>query len=478
MLAQLEAAPLLRRLDLASDKQLRVRGAQAPRADAASAAGSTRRGDLGFAHLPLAVALHIFSYVPLFARARAALVCRAWRDTVADARLWTVLDLSPASGVAQPVSDATLSGAAALARGQLTVLRLDDCRGLTDEARLEVVQANAECLRELSCQFEYDHEDLTSVHVEHLVAVAPQLVTFKVDVSTESMVAVFPMLKNEAPFGALQLRRLFLAEDRTTPPPGDVEVLEFCSAVSTHVSLNQLVLCDVPLGTPAAINALSAALLACKLRELRLNACLLSPASVPALERLIRGGVLESLIVVNENEGPLLHGAAAVQLADALAVSRTLTRLGLSSTYFWHDADAAAAIMRALTGHPRIQQLDLSFNAPEDDVQAGVALGALIAANTAALTSLSVWSSDLGDAGLGPLFDALPRNSHLRELNCAVTGMSAAFARDVFLPAVRANTLRKLDASANSYDDEGNEVEALPELLEAEVLVAARNIER
>ena len=150
----------------------------------------------------------------------------------------------------------------------------------------------------------------------------------------------------------------------------------------------------------------------------------------------------------------------------------------LSGIDFWDDDAAAAAVMRALTGHPRIQHLDLSYNDPAEEIEAGVALGALVAANTPALTSLNVWAAELGDAGLGPLFDALSRNKHLRELDCAMTGMSAAFARDVVLPAVRANTsLRKLIASASWADEEGNDAEAPPELLEAEALVAARNNE-
>ena len=195
---------------------------------------------------------------------------------------------------------------------------------------------------------------------------------------------------------------------------------------------------------------------------------------MPALERLIRGGVLETLDIHNEGVGPLLLGAAAVQLADALAASRTLTRLGLSCLDFWHDATASSSIMRALTGHPRIQELDFCYNNPADEIEARVALGALVAANTPALTSLSV--SALGDAGLGPLFDALSRNNHLRELECVMTGMSAAFARDVVLPTVRANTsLRKLVVSEQWLDEGGNGVEAPPELLEAEALVAARN---
>ena len=125
VLAQLTPPPLLRRLDLASGKVLRARGTLSPRTGAASGDGGMEPSALGFMDLPQAVALHILSYVPADVRARAALVCRAWRVTVADPRLWTVLDLSPASGVAQPVSDATLRGAAALARGGLTSLCLD-----------------------------------------------------------------------------------------------------------------------------------------------------------------------------------------------------------------------------------------------------------------------------------------------------------------------------------------------------------------
>ena len=198
MLAKLEAAPLLRRLNLVSDQVLSVRSALAPRADTASGAGGTRHGALGFAHLPHAMALHIFSFVPADERARAALVCRAWRVTVADPRLWTVLDLNDvmySSGQWQPASDAKLRGAAALARGGLTVLRLDECNDLTDEARLEVVTANASSLRELSCDCV---ETISSAHVLELARAAPRLVSFNTDVSQASVEEATRMLRNEA----------------------------------------------------------------------------------------------------------------------------------------------------------------------------------------------------------------------------------------------------------------------------------------
>ncbi len=46
----------------------------------------------------------------------------------------------------------------------------------------------------------------------------------------------------------------------------------------------------------------------------------------------------------------------------------------------------------------------------------------------------------LGDKGLRPLFDALPRNTHLRTLRCADDNMSEELAHDVLLLPVRANT--------------------------------------
>ena len=72
-----------------------------------------------------------------------------------------------------------------------------------------------------------------------------------------------------------------------------------------------------------------------------------------------------------------------------------------------------------------------------------------MAADTGALRKLDVAHTALGDVGMRPLLDALALNTHLRELNCSDVGMSEVFARDVFLPAVRANTsLRTLKASA------------------------------
>ena len=172
----------------------RVRASLACRAPAVSVAPATQHGALGFASLPHAVALQIFALLPVDARARAAhfftmlteasslisIICRAWRAAVAEPSLWTRLDLSTASGVKHPVTNAVLRGAAALARGRLEVLVLDDSDA-TQDARLEVVAANAGTLRELSCCY-YDDDDsvLRAGFVEPLMLAAPQLRLFRV----------------------------------------------------------------------------------------------------------------------------------------------------------------------------------------------------------------------------------------------------------------------------------------------------------
>ena len=105
---------------------------------------------------------------------------------------------------------------------------------------------------------------------------------------------------------------------------------------------------------------------------------------------------------------------------------------------------------------------------------AGAALAALLCANAPALQHLNCSDCALTDVGLAPLFAALPHATHLRELNCSTNGVSASFARDVLLPAVRANSsLLYLKAEDELYDDD-DEHEDQPFIVEAEALVAAR----
>ncbi len=214
--------------------------------------------------------------------------------------------------------------------------------------------------------------------------------------------------------------------------------------VAAHFWLAELCLYDACQGDPAALDAVVDAALARRLSALKLMHCCLSPESVPALVRLLAGDTLTELSMVSGG-ALLLDEPAATLLGDVLRTNTSLTALRLSRWRLWNNPAAAVVFCAALAGHPRLHTIDLSDNHMHGIEETSASLGALVAANAPALQQLDISISRLGDAGMGPLVDALRQNTHLRVLNCAVNEMSEAFARDRLLPAVRANTsLRKL----------------------------------
>jgi hypothetical protein len=156
---------------------------------------------------------------------------------------------------------------------------------------------------------------------------------------------------------------------------------------------------------------------------------------------------------VDEDADAAAAAAAAVAagaspqapLARALARAPGLARVVLGGPFATalardelRDCDAAD-LLRALVGHPHLEALMLEGDLRAWGAALGPALGALVAANAPALTSLRVAGCALGDAGLGALAAALPRNTHLRALECNGSALSAAFTLSALLPAVRAN---------------------------------------
>lgn len=427
--------------------------------------------------MPHALAVEIFKLLPADARARAALVCRAWRSLLAKPGAWLRLDLSPASGVELPVSDDVLLGAAAKARSGLETLVLDDCRELSPRTLLKVVAANAATLRELRLCFFNEIAEFSPLctWLEKLMIAAPQLTLCVADADgSEDLDLTLRMLRHQPPFGALQLRSLALFREAD-----EDKLLAVAAAIADYASLQQLTLSRsfTQLEIPVLRANFMKAVLSCKLKRLKLLGCRLSAASVPVLAQVVRRGEL-AFLWINNCGYSLLDEDTASELADAIGQNRTLTRLVLQNVNFWEFEHAAKAVIRALTGHPTICNINLVQNGVREGDQlraedAGTELRALVAANTPALRELHVHSSIYGDAGLAPLIKALPDNTHLRVLQCANTGMSTVFARECFLPAVRMNkSLRKLTASP--YWGNQDPGVAPPEVLEAEALVAAR----
>ena len=184
--------------------------------------------------------------------------------------------------------------------------------------------------------------------------------------------------------------------------------------------------------------------------------CGLSPASAPALARLLRSKDLEKVrICEGEPDGrpdaPLLDEDAAALLAHALRSNSTLQSLCIYCQEQWAEAPTAAtAVLFALIAHPSVREVQLDFGDVEGHEELiGHAVAALLAANAPALRDVMLHESPLGDAGWAPVFAALHHNTHLKRLDWDARGVSAAFAEGVVLPAARVNASLTLLRSCN-----------------------------
>ena len=143
---------------------------------------------------------------------------------------------------------------------------------------------------------------------------------------------------------------------------------------------------------------------------------------------------------------PLFTGAGVPAICDALRASN-LIDVSLHMMRLLHTLPDGLAVLESLTGHCSVARLEISLNfvqQPESSVAVGEMLGRLIASSSQ-LEDVNVASCNLGDAGMRPLFEAIAGSRTLRKLDCSYTAISQECARDVILPAVRANTsLREL----------------------------------
>ena len=394
--------------------------------------------------LPHALALRVWGAVPCDARLRCREVARAWRDALAEPSLWLELDLTPSSGLAvHDVTPALLRAAAARAGGRLERLYVA-CDYELEVELLAVLAANSDTLRLLRLA----HEGYNVLGINQLES-AMRAVPLHCVVEAIMSVVIEDagrVLRCQPPFQTLRLRSLEVNGDGRMLA---ADVFAFTAAVSAHPSLRKLALWRMPLDSFATLDAVVDAALALRLTKLALVGCTVRPASAVALPRLLRGDALRELAVFGHSV-TLLDAPAAALLADALRSGRTLTSLILNGVGLWRDADVSTALFSALIGHASLTELGLREVTGANN--AAGAVGALVAAD-APLRVLDVSWNALGDAGLGPLVDALPRNTHLRALDCRRNMMSAAFERERLMPALAANTsLQKLHSDSEEPD--------------------------
>ena len=396
--------------------------------------------------------------LPVDSRARAAAVCRAWRDVLEDSSLWTRLDLSHTSGVEfDALTDAVLQSAAAKARGGLTVL---DARHpysvLSNGALLEVVVANSTTLTDLSCELCFSGEEL-----EALLRAAPSLRECHSSLKVSGL-AVGRMLRNEPPFGSLRMNNMLVVNE---PWPSDEAAMHsFATQLGAHpLTLSQVSVLAVNSPPPfedGAFDALVDVVLARRLDTFIIHN-LQSAIPASSLARLLGSESLAKLEVTGSlgNEMLLFSGLQNAEplLTAALRLNDKLCHLELAATGIFSDAAAAEALIRALTAHPTIREISLC-NTPvagADRARIGASLGVLVAANAPRLIFLDLSGCDLGDEGLGPPVDALKVNSKLGSLYCYGNNISETFARKQLLPAVFTNTGLYSIIAVSDSDDVG-----------------------
>ena len=138
----------------------------------------------------------------------------------------------------------------------------------------------------------------------------------------------------------------------------------------------------------------------------------------------------------------------------------------------WADPAGAGMVLAALAVRTTPFELCLKLNhVGETQAQrftTGTQLTQLITRGR--LEALQLSYCNFGEAGLAPIFAALSLATRLESLKLLDEVMSGEFARDVVLPAVRANN-SLLELIFYEGEDEG---ELLPELIEAQNIVNAR----
>ena len=260
--------------------------------------------------LPLAVLQRIFSDVPVDVRLRCIEVSRAWRALLADTSFWTRLDASISSGCAR-FTVQLFRAAVTKAGGQLRFLDLTGRDGLplNPETVCNKVAENATYLTELRVPgICFDEQLLTA-----MVVPATRLTHFSCQASIHSFNTSLAMLRNQPPFASVRLTRLFVRQwHETSGWP------EFASALAGHTYLQQLELCHVHnLNSAVAMEALVDAAISVRLSALTLMYCGCTPATVPALTRLVAHGSLHKLEITNHGDVTLFEGGNTRLFCDA-----------------------------------------------------------------------------------------------------------------------------------------------------------------
>ena len=443
-----------------------------------------------FESLPLSVLSNALAWLPADERPRAALVCRRFRDALQDDHaVWASVDFSQSK--ASQLNDRLLRQVAAKAGEHLTRLVLGEWvttrqpngqAVFSRDVVLGVVRSPP-ALRCLALHTSAANE-FTTTFIRQLVATAPQLVALETDVFASSSEEACALLRNEAPFGAVRLRRLRVRMLHTGASGFQLTSDGLLAIAGQLASRRHFSLCELAVESHRhcsadVFNTLVDVLAPRRMAALCFIGCLPYNSDgvvVSGVARLLHGGFLTRLVLNGWSpKVPILNDASAPSLAATIRACHTLTCLTLSRVSLWDRPACGNAVVASLVGHPSIRELELRGNEVSKQHRSAVGkpLAQLVAANAPALAVLRLNFCSLGGAGLRSLFCALPGNTFLRELDCSynygpLRDKAPRIARHV-LGAVTANSaLTALRLGNHSH-------EALfPDFQAAEAVVAAR----
>ena len=399
--------------------------------------------------------------LPLDARLRAREVCRGWRFFLKGACFWQFLFFSEAAAESLTV-DLTwglVRAAIARAKGTLHTLNLSAVRDVLLSALGVLVAENGESLRWLKTPKALF---LGAENVARLRQAAPlcKLLCNVVCVGAEAVALLGCELV--CPFD-LQVDELDTEQQQT----------DFAAALATRNGIRELYLTGGNLAGGAALMDLARAIVAAGVGKSVFFESGLTQLALPALPLLLRSNVLWHFGI--SNDGVPLFTGPDLAFCDALRSNSIPDEIFLHNCDLWANPADAGMVLAALAARTELEP-HIELNLPDNNVgetqeeqfASGTQLAQIITA--AGLVALNISGCNLGEAGLGPIFQALPRASRLWGLQFDSDTLSSEFARDVVLPAVRANnSLRSLTFCNEDEDD------LLPELIEAQNIVKARN---
>ena len=387
---------------------------------------------------PDVVAL-LFSLLPLDARLRAREVCRGWRFLLEDVRFWTHVDLSASCGVnprflnprygEERVALALLWAASVRAKGNLQSV---DLSGVSLDDDNEDESFVLQWLDSASAADKASLRDLVApthswLNNEQVTAVCRTVPLCRVRCRVmRNAVEVLPRLRREPPFTLLTIYELYFFGETF----GEQPLLDLASALCVFKGMEKLKIVELRGAGDAVVNALVDAATSAGVKDMRLEDCRLSKASLPALARLFQSPGFEGLSV-RSNTDVLFDGPALPAFCEALRSSKSLRMLDLSAVNLWMDVASASQLIAAMEGPPALQEVCLAFDCtidtpPATQQAAGECVARLIA-RSSSLRYLHLPFYCFGEVGMVPIFQAL-RNSSLEEFYPGEEQISAEFA--------------------------------------------------